>query len=226
MSELVNLDISEDIATITMDDGKANAFGPPMISAMSGAFDEAANSKAIVLTGRAGVFCAGFDLKTMREGPEAAAAMVKSGAEFLLRFYLQPQPTVIACTGHGIAAGALLLLCADYRFGQAGDSNIGLNETSIGMTLPNFGVELARDRLLPTAHAEAVLGAKIYGMRGAMDAGYLDDVVEEADLLEAAIAKAKQLATLDPRAYAGTKINLRRATADRIRPTIDAGIRL
>jgi enoyl-CoA hydratase len=73
--------------------------------------------------------------------------MVEAGAELLLKIYMHPQPVIIGCTGHAVAAGALLLLTGDYRIGISGDFKIGLNETSIGLSLPTFGLELARDRL-------------------------------------------------------------------------------
>lgn len=50
-------------------------------------------------------------------------------------------------TGHAIAAGALCLLAADARLGAAGDFRIGLNEVAVGLKLPIFAMELARQRL-------------------------------------------------------------------------------
>ena len=62
----ITLDITDDVGLIRFDDGKKNAFTLDGIKNLTGAFDEAeANAKAIVLTGRPGSFCAGFDLATM-----------------------------------------------------------------------------------------------------------------------------------------------------------------
>ena len=60
---------------------------------------------------------------------------------------MDQNPCYVACTGHAVAGGALLPLCADARVGVDGDFKIGLNEVGIGMTMPKLGVELARDRL-------------------------------------------------------------------------------
>lgn len=221
MTHPVTFELENDIAIVTMDDTKANAFGPTMIAALSEAFDSAEKeAKAIVLTGRSGVLSAGFDLKVMKEGPEATAAMVSAGAQLLLKMYLHPLPIITAAPGHAIAAGAILLLASDVRIGAAGAFSIGLNETSIGMTLPPFGVELARDRLLPGALSPAVLGATLYDPETAASIGYLDRVCDAADLLNEAKAAAAHYATLDGRSYAATKINLRQATVDRITPTL------
>ena len=73
--------------------------------------------------------------------------LVTAGAELLLDIYTHPLPIVIGCTGHAMAAGALLLLAADTRIGAEGEFKIGLPEVAIHMTMPIFGLELARDRL-------------------------------------------------------------------------------
>lgn len=221
MTDPVTYELEDKIAVLTMDDGKANAFGPTMIEALSQAFDRAeSEASAIILTGRGGVLSAGFDLKVMREGPEAAAAMVEAGAQLLLRIYLHPLPVITACTGHAIAAGAIILLASDVRLGTSGAFSIGLNETSIGMTLPQFGVELARDRLTPGALSAAMLGATLYDPDAAAAIGYLDQVASADDLAKQARAAAAHYATLDGPSFAGTKLNLRQATVDRIRPTL------
>ncbi|MGY8959273.1 MAG: enoyl-CoA hydratase-related protein, partial [Alphaproteobacteria bacterium] len=121
---------------------------------------------------------------------EKKAAMRNAGVEALLRLYLHPQPLVIACTGHAMAAGALLLLTGDHRIGADGDFKIGLNEVAIGLTLPIFGLELARDRLDPRALDAAVLGATIYDPTGAAAAGYLDQVQAP----DAVLAEARKVA--------------------------------
>lgn len=221
MTDPVTYELEDKIAVLTMDDGKANAFAPTMIEALSQAFDRAeSEAAAIILTGRGGVLSAGFDLKVMREGPEAAAAMVEAGAQLLLRIYLHPLPVITACTGHAIAAGAIVLLASDVRIGTSGAFSIGLNETSIGMTLPQFGVELARDRLIPGALSAAVQGATLYDPDAAAAIGYLDQVAPADDLAKQARAAAAHYATLDGPSFAGTKLNLRQATVDRIRPTL------
>ncbi len=221
MTDPLTYELEDKIAVLTMDDGKANALNPSMITALSEALDRAeSEASAIILTGRDELLSGGFDLKVMREGPEAAANMVEAGAQLMLKIYLHPLPVITACTGHAIAAGAILLLASDVRIGTSGAFSIGLNETSIGMTLPQFGVELARDRLTPGALTAAVLGATLYDPDAAAAIGYLDRVVGAGDLAKEARKAAAHYTTLDGPSFAGTKLNLRQATADRIRPTL------
>ena len=52
--------------------------------------------------------------------PSDTLHLVNAGGDMLLRLYRHPQPTVIAVTGHALAAGALLVLACDSRIGTPG----------------------------------------------------------------------------------------------------------
>jgi enoyl-CoA hydratase len=219
MSELVRVEVSNHVATLHMDDGKANAYGPDMIAALSAGLDRAkTDANAVVIAGRPGVLCAGFDLRIIRGGDEsAAAAMRNAGMELLLKAYMHPQPLVFACTGHALAAGALLLLTGDHRVGAAGEFKIGLNETGIGLALPAFGLELARDRLSPRYLTAATINATVYSPEDALEVGYVDVIATPEDVLNVAQTQAQRLGELSGEAVAATKVGLRQATIDRIR---------
>jgi len=206
------------IAALRFDDGKANAVSPAAIDGLNAALDRAEKeAEAVLLAGRPGRFSAGFDLTTMKAGPDAMRSLVSAGAELLLRLYQAPLPIVMACSGHALAMGAVLLLGSDFRIGVAGDFKIGLNEVSIHMTLPIFAVEIARDRLSRGHFQRSVIQAEIYGPDGAVEAGYLDRVVPVERLDEEAMAEAERLAGLPRRAFSETKLRVRGATIERIR---------
>jgi enoyl-CoA hydratase len=220
MTEIVDVAVRDGIAVITMDDGKANALSLAMSQALGAGLDRAAQeARAVVIRGRSGVLSGGFDLKVIRGGDAAQrAAMTDAGMALLARLYLLPQPLIIACTGHAVAAGGLMLLTGDVRIGLRGAFRIGLNETAIGLSLPHLGIELARDRLRPTALTEAVLQAHLYGPDEATTIGYLDKAVDAEDF-DAAIAEiARALAQYDPAAFAATKRRLRQPTLNRLPP--------
>lgn len=210
MSDLVAVRLDDGVATLTLDDTKANALSPTLSAAIEAALDQAGEARLVVLRGRPGVFCGGFDLRIIRGGDAVdRSAMTEAGYRLMQRLYLLPQPLLIACTGHAVAAGALLLLTADTRIGLAGSFRIGLNETAIGLALPGIGLELARDRLLPSALTEATLGARLYDPEGAARVGYLDQVATP-ERFEADVAAASEaLLKLDGSAYAETKWRLR-----------------
>ena len=206
----------DSVMVVHLDDGKANALSATMIAAISTALDEAEADDtigAVVLHGRPGRFCAGFDLSVMRGGDFAAVAtLVSDGGELVRRLYGSSVPIVAASTGHALAAGALILLGCDVRVGADIDCKIGLNEVAIGMVLPAWAITIAQERLSRRHIQLAVATAQVTDGAGAVQAGFLDVVVPEAEVLPAAIEKATQLAALNGRAYAGT---VAQVTADR-----------
>jgi enoyl-CoA hydratase len=218
------VEITNDIALIRMDDGKANAINFEMVAALNTALDTAeAGAKAIVLAGRDGRFSGGFDLKAFASlGPEGVYKLLDAGAELLLRLYGGPLPVVAACTGHAIAMGVFILNACDTRVGASGEYKIGANEAITGMNLPIFAMELSRDRLSPTHLTRAMVQGFIYNPEGAVEAGYLD-MLAETDKVEAkAMAVAGQLAQLPGKAYAWNKKSIRKGTLDRIRASLGA----
>ena len=64
-----------------------------------------------------------------------------NGGALITRMFESEVPVVIACSGHAVAAGALLLLGADVRIGSRGAFRIGLIETEIGLVLPRWAAE-------------------------------------------------------------------------------------
>jgi enoyl-CoA hydratase len=222
---LLSFELNDRVAVVTMDDGKANALSHAMLEALHGALDRAdREATAVVLAGRAGRFCAGFDLKTMMASPESAQGLLTKGADLLLRLFAHPQPVVAACTGHALAGGALVLLACDLRLGARGDFRIGLNEVSIGMPVPILAHELARARLAVSALTEAVLFARVYGPDDAAAAGYLDRTLDADRLLAEATSEARRLGQLPRPAFAQSKRSLRRETIKYIRETFDMNV--
>jgi enoyl-CoA hydratase len=220
-TEKVRYELKDNLAVITLDDGKANALSHEVIDAINACLDRAeGEAAAVLIIGRPGRLSAGFELKTMTSGPGEAQELVTAGAKLLVRMYLFPRPIVVACSGHALAAGALMLLAADYRIGVEGDFKIGLNEVSIHLTLPIFAVELARDRLSKRHFTQAATQARIYDPVTAKDAGYLDAIEKPERLLDVAVEHARRLAALPAPAFGNTKLNERGATVKLIRDTL------
>lgn len=203
--------LDDGIAVITLDDGKANAFGTVVLEELESLLDRAEEdaARALVIMGREGRFSAGFDLKEMTGSVEAMRALVVRGARWWLRLYGLGIPTVSACTGHALAGGALTLLASDVRVGADVPAKIGLTEVSIGMALPIFAVELARERITKKSFQPATMQGLVYDPVGAAKVGYLDRVVPAESLLHEAMAEARRLAELSTVAYARTKTNAR-----------------
>ena len=201
------------VLIVHLDDGKANALSTDMISSIKEVIRAAEHDdeiSAVVLHGRPGKFSAGFDLNVMRGGDLAAmSGLVCDGGDLVKTIFGASVPVVAACTGHALAAGALILLACDVRVGADIECKIGLNEVAISMVLPGWAFTIAVERLSKRHLQRAVATARLTDGAGAVDAGFLDEVVSADDVLPVAIARAEELATLDQRAYAGTVHALR-----------------
>ncbi len=226
VADLVSYSLDNSVAVLHMDDGKANALSKPMIDALLAALARAeGEASAAVLVGRPERFCAGFDLRVMMSGPDAAKDLLKTGSELLMKLYGATIPLVIACTGHALAGGALVVLTGDYRVGAAGAYRIGLIEVQLGMPVPVLAMELARDRLLPTELVRATLNAHIYDPEGAVRAGYLDAVAPADQVLAQAKAEAAKLGAYSKSAFRATKTRLRGKTIAHVLATMDSDMR-
>ena len=135
MNTRSNIEIKDGIARISLDDGKVNAMSTEMMGELNLDLSEEA-SAVTILTGRPGIFSAGFDLATLNRGSDAMLAMLRTGAELILRLLAFPRPVVIACTGHAYHMGAFITLASDVRFAVAENWRIGMNEVAIGLTVP------------------------------------------------------------------------------------------
>src|SRR5436305_15210902 len=112
--------VQGNVLVATIAHGKANAISYAVIAALGSALDRVEQAGddgpgALLVTGAPGMLSGGFDLAVMRAGPKDAGRLVTEGGALFTRFYSSPAPVVVACTGHAIAAGALLMLGADYR---------------------------------------------------------------------------------------------------------------
>lgn len=223
MSDLVAYQLNDGVATLTLSNGKVNAISNEVVTAFNAALDQAEKDRAVVIiTGQPGILSGGYDLKIMTSGPQAAMDLVAAGSTLARRMLSHPFPIVVACGGHAVAKGAFLLLAADYRIGVDGPFSIGLNEVQIGMTMHNAGIELARDRLSKSAFGRSVINGEMYDPRNAMQAGFLDKVVNPEELTDAARTVALQLKKINMKAHAQTKLKVRKAFLE----TLDKAIEL
>jgi enoyl-CoA hydratase len=222
--ELVQYEVRDRVAHVTISNGKANALSPDVLAGLGNALTRAedageAEVGALLVTGRPGMFSGGFDLDVMRGGAEAAGRLVSDGGELFARMYGSPVPVVVACSGHAIAAACLLMMGADIRIGARGEFRLGLIETQLGMVLPRWAVELSEERLARRHFQDATVGAKIYDPDGAVEAGFLDRVVPAEALDDAATAEARRWADLPRSAYRG---QVRMCRGDRLGRLADA----
>jgi enoyl-CoA hydratase len=205
-------ELQNNIAIVSIDDGKANVVGHKFLDGLNSVLDHAEQDKAgaVILRGREGIFSAGFDLGEFKNGPEAGMAMVTKGMQILIRLYGFPLPIVAACTGHGIAMGAFIIMACDTRIGTRGAFKITLPETAIGMELPHTLLELTASRIPPQYITRVAIQSEVFDPDQAVTVGFLDEVVEAQELDARAIAVADTLAKLPQKQYAANKLFARK----------------
>lgn len=218
----IEISVDNDVATITLDDGRANAINPDWMSQFLERLNEAEErAKAIVIAGRDGVFSGGFDLKWLpTASPQEVSGLLDRASEMTTRVYGSPRPIVAACTGHAMAMGMFLLMCCDTRIGAKGDFKFGANETMNNMDLPVFATELPRDRVDNRQLTKLLIQSYLFGPDEAVELGVIDAVEAPENVVAVAQQLAGQLAKLPGRAYANNKLAVRQGTIDKINAAI------
>jgi methylglutaconyl-CoA hydratase len=115
---------------------KRNALDPALIEALTRAFAEVGDARAVVLRGEGPSFCAGADLEWMRSStaltPEENIADARLLDALLAAADGCPVPIVAGVQGHAIGGACGLLACCDVVV-AARDASFGLSEVKIGL---------------------------------------------------------------------------------------------
>ncbi|TMB17541.1 MAG: crotonase/enoyl-CoA hydratase family protein [Deltaproteobacteria bacterium] len=209
MADTMRYEAADNVAQITLDDGKVNAMTLAFFEGLNAVLDRAERERpgAVVMAGRAGVFSAGLNLKVLPTlAPEELKRTMVAFGRTMLRVFTFPIPTVAAVTGHAIAGGAMLAFACDLRLMAEGPFRLHLNEVAIGLALPSWAIVLAQAAVPPRFHTEAILHARMYSPEEALERSIVHGVVGPAErVAEEARAAAAPLAALDQVAYAISK---------------------
>jgi len=206
MSSPVTVEDRGEVCVVRLDDGKANVLTLETIELLGSALGDAAGSGAVVLAGREGCLSAGLDRGVMTGGDRAARSQVlRAVTELYQTMMTLPAPLVVACTGHAIAAGAVLLLVADERFAASATGRIGLTEVQVGVPLPPLAMAVARARIVPNHLARATLGAALLSPEAALTYGYVDELHPPDEVVHRAVERAAYLGTLRAAAYLASR---------------------
>jgi enoyl-CoA hydratase len=212
----VSIEEHEDVAVVRVDRPPANAMDPGLLADAVAATEElaAAEPGAVVLTGRPGFFSAGADLKVVPTlDADGQRAMVDGINGLCMAWYGLPRPVVCAVNGHAIAGGLVFALCADYRVAAA-DGRYGLTELRAGVPYPTMAIAVVAAELSAPAARRLVLRADLVDAADLRDLGAFDEVVPNDEVLDRALAVARDLAALPSSAYAATKRRLRAPTLE------------
>jgi len=157
------LDLRDDgpIREIRLARAPVNALDPTLCAALVAAIDAAVadNCAGLVLSGGEKVFSAGLDVPHLVGLGEDRAALRDAWKSFFAAaraLAACPIPVAAAITGHAPAGGCVLALCCDHRVMVEGPFQIGLNETQVGLAVPE-GIQRLLRRTVGMHRAERLL---------------------------------------------------------------------
>jgi enoyl-CoA hydratase len=203
--------VSDRVTVVQFDHGPVGALDLEFLLALREELAELADSDtALVLTGTGSAFSAGVDLFRILDG----------GADYVDRFipalsgtfddvFAYRRPVVAAVNGHAIAGGCVIAACADHRFMAEGRGRIGAPELLVGVPFPAIALAAIRYATGDVGVADLVYSGVTLLPEEAQRRGLVDEVVPEPELLDRAIAKAEQLASIPPATFVHTKRSLR-----------------
>ncbi len=184
MGELVTIDISDDIAIITMDSQhNRNALSEQLLAELHACIDEAeaTDSRALVLRHEGPAFCAGADLKERASGPPDATPFVT----VLERLMDTRRPTIAAVDG-AVRAGGIGLMAACDLVVVHEATTFALTEVRIGVAAAIISVPILR-RVPATKIASAMLTGEVFDAAEARTIGLVthvsNDVAATVDAL-------------------------------------------
>lgn len=210
----VHAGVADGIGHLRIDRPPANALTTPLLHALGAALDEvlAGGARAIVLTGRPGMFSGGLDVPALL--PESRAGIRAFWTQFFAvnrALAESPVPVIAAISGHAPAGGAILALHCDFRLAAAGRYRIGLNEVHVGLPVPPTILAVLTAVVGPRAARWLAVRGELVPVEEAAALGLVDRVVPEAELAAAAEALARELAALPPVAMNTTRRNTKLA---------------
>ena len=186
---------------------KHNAMNRELNAALAQVFEELEADEtvlAIVLTGAGErAFCAGADMKERTEVMDrpASAEGAPRGASGVAAVTRATKPVIGAINGYAYGGGAHLAVSCDFRLASA-TATFRFVGASYGLVVG--GTQLARI-VGPAMAKELLFTAKVIDAREAERIGLVNHVYRPEELLPAAVAMAKQIATNSPAAVRWAK---------------------
>jgi len=189
-----------------------NALSPDLLRLLA---DEVRRSptqgaRALVLSGRDGMFSAGLDVPVLIElDREALGRALVSFFDSIEALAASAVPVAAAITGHSPAGGAVLSLCCDRRVMAEGNYAIGLSEVRIGIPVPRIVADLAI-RTVGRRIGEALcVSGKLLNPVEALEVGFVDELAPVGDVVGVARRWCEDIIQSPSKALSDTRSVLR-----------------
>jgi enoyl-CoA hydratase/carnithine racemase len=210
---MFSMKVDDSVATLTLSRPPVNAISEEWVHQFENLLDELAARQdwnVLHLRSDQAVFCAGADLKEMRDridapdGPDRAYSYVAGIQRLFARIERLPQVTLAEIGGAAIGGGLELALACDLRI-AASKAKVGLPEARLGL-IPGGGGTQRLTRLCGrSVAARLILGAEIIEAAAACELGVVQWVVPSAELAERTVEIIRRVATLPATALAASK---------------------
>ena len=198
-----------------------NALNPELCGLLAEAVAAAVadGARGIVLDGGPGVFCAGLDVPHLLTLDTAGLRAAWEGFLDAARALAQsPVPVAAAVNGHAPAGGCVLALCCDYRVMAQGDYRIGLNETQVGLIVPE-GIQRLLRRVVGAHRAERlVVAGEMVDAQRAHAIGLVDELAPTEEVPQRARAWLAQLLALPRKPMLASRAIARADLVEALRP--------
>lgn len=179
----------------------------------------------LILTGRDGMFSAGYDLGGLDdenfavEAERLIAHPFTAAIQALENF---PYPTIAALSGHAIGGGLELALSCDLRIAAAG-VRLGMPPAKLGLVYSYTGIQKFVQIVGAARTRELFLLATYIDAAKAERWGLVNQVVERDKLVTETIAMAQDLTTHAPLSLTGNKrvIGAVLAASDELDPELE-----
>jgi enoyl-CoA hydratase/carnithine racemase len=195
------------VAVITWNDGE-NRVNLDSLALLNSLFDELEDRSgdlAVVMTGMGKFFSNGLDLERFGSVPGEFGDTLVEAKRTIGRLLVLPAYTVAAINGHAFAMGALLSLGFDWRVMREDRGYWCMNEAEIGLPLDEQLISILQHRLPAATATRAAMTAQRFSAPEALDAGIVESVATEANVVGEAIALAERYATLNRKILAHHK---------------------
>jgi enoyl-CoA hydratase len=214
---LVRTEVRDEVAILTLDRPKANAFSPELVADFSSALAAQATARAVVLASALpGMFSAGWDLPMLVDKDRAEMeAYVGTYSDLVRQIFVFGPPVVAALPGHAIAGGLIVVMGADERIAAQGRGKLGLSEVVLGVSVPACLMEPFRHVVGARQMERLAATGENLTVEQALAIGLVDRVVPAGELLDSAVERARFLAGLSGTAYAAIKLRSRGAAIAR-----------
>ncbi len=170
------------------------------IESVSRSFLDDEETRVVVFMGEGKHFCAGADLKQKVGGDDSMVVRRRKsglGARMIRAITEIQQVTIAAVHGAALGGGACIPTACDFRVGSE-DSYCGYPEVNLGINLMWQSLPLCVRLIGPARAKRMIMLGQNESAHTLKEWGFLDEVVPQAQLLEAAMTMAGQYARQPP----------------------------